>query len=199
MLETWKDIVGYGGKYQVDREGNIRRVFPSGKTRPMTPYHKKMSGSKRLVVKLTINGKAKEEILLQIVAKTFLGECPEGCVPYHKNGCQLDNYVNNIGYISREELGRMTGVNSKRQPVAKIDSNGEIVEVYSSARKAAKENYMSYQTVIDRCNGKVKSAFAPDGYAYAWEDSEVSMKHAIRKIELSNGYMPKAPNVEFEW
>ena len=199
MIETWTDIVGYDGKYQVDREGNIRRVFPSGKTRPMTPYHKKMSGSQRLVVKLTINGKAKEEILLQIVAKTFLGECPEGCVPYHKNGCQFDNYVNNIAYISREELGRMTGANSRRQPVAKIDSNGEIVEVYSSARKAAKENYMSYQTVIDRCNGKVKSAFAPDGYAYAWEDSEVSMKHAIRKIELSNGYMPKAPNVEFEW
>lgn len=199
MLETWTDIVGYDGKYQVDREGNIRRVFPSGKTRPMTPYHKKMRGSKRLVVKLTINGKSKEETLLQIVAKTFLGECPKGCVPYHKNGCQLDNYVNNIAYISREELGRMTGANAKRQPVAKLDSNGEIIEVYSSARKAAKANYMSYQTIIDRCNGKVKSAFAPDGYAYAWEDSEVSMKHAIRKIELSNGYMPKAPNVEFEW
>lgn len=54
---------------------------------------------------------------------------------------------------------------------------------YQVDREAARENYMSYQTIIDRCNGKCKSAFAPDGYAYAWEDSEVSMKHAIRNIE----------------
>lgn len=199
MVETWKDIPGYDGKYQCDREGNVRRVYQSGKTRLMTPYHKKMRGSQRLVVKLTINGKSKAEILLQIVAKTFLGECPDGCVPYHKNGCQYDNYVNNIAYISNKELGKLTGANSRRKPVAKIDSNGEVVEVYSSARTAAKANYMSYQTVIDRCNGKVKSAFAPDGYAYAWDDSEVSMRHAIRKIEQHNGYMPKAPDVKFEW
>ena len=70
--------------------------------------------------------------------------------------------------------------------MAKIDSNGEIVDVYTSARQAAKSNFMSYQTVIDRCNGKCKSAFAPDGYAYAWEDSEVSMKHALSKIFSQN-------------
>lgn len=58
---------------------------------------------------------------------------------------------------------------------------------------------MSYQTVIDRCNRKCKSAFAPDGYAYAWDDSEVSMRHAIRKIELAAGYMPRAQNIEFEF
>ena len=186
MLDTWTDIIGYNGKYQVDKEGNVRRVFPSGKTRQMTPYHKKMSGSQRMVVKLTFNGKSKEEILLQIVAKTFLGECPDGCVPYHKNGCQSDNYVNNIGYISRVELGKLTGPKSRRKSVVKIDNMGLIVDVYSSARKAARENYMSYQTIMDRCNGKCKSAFAPDGYAYAWEDSEVSMKHALNKIFSQN-------------
>ena len=58
---------------------------------------------------------------------------------------------------------------------------------------------MSYQTIIDRCNGKVKSAFAPDGFAYAWEDSEVSMRKTLRKIELENPSMPKAPNVDFEF
>lgn len=199
MVESWKDIQGYNGKYQIDREGRVRRVFASGKTRPMTPYHKKMSGSQRLVVKLTIDGKSKEVILMQIVAETFLGPAPEGCVPYHKNGCQNDNYVSNIAYISRKELGKKTGASSRRKPVAKIDSNGELVEVYSSARECARKNYMSYQTVIDRCNGKCKSPFAPDGFAYAWEDSEVSMRKAVRKIELAAGYMPKAPEIEFEW
>nr|DAO94264.1 MAG TPA: NUMOD4 motif protein [Caudoviricetes sp.] len=199
MKESWKDIPGYDGKYQADMEGNIRRVYQSGKTRLMTPYHKKMSGSKRLVVKMTQDKKAKEEILVQIMAKTFLGNPLPGHVPYHKNGCQEDNYIQNIAYISRRDLGKLTGRTAKRQPVAKIDVSGEIVEVYSSARECARKNYMSYQTVIDRCNGKCKSAYAPDGYAYAWDDKEVSMRNAIRKIERENGYMPKARNVDFEF
>lgn len=199
MIETWRNIPGYNGKYQADMEANIRRAYPSGKTREMTPYRKKMNGSQRLVVKLTDNGKSKEVTLLQIMAKTFLGPAPEGCVPYHKNGCQSDNYIQNIAYISRKELGKKTGAKSRRQSVVKIDLLGEIVDVYSSAREAARENYMSYQTIIDRCNRKCKSAFAPDGYAYAWEDSEVSMKHAIRKIEQEVGYMPKARNIQFDF
>lgn len=199
MVDTWKDIPGYDGKYQVDIEGNIRRVYKSGKTRPMTAYKKSMTGSQRLIVKLTKCGKPKEVIVLQVVARTFLGACPAGCVPYHKNGVQSDNYVNNIGYINRTELGRLTGAKARRKPVAKIDCSGEAVEIYSSAREAAKRNHMSYQTVIDRCNGKCKSAFAPDGYAYAWEDKEVSMRHAIRKIEQHNGYMPKAQEIQFDF
>ena len=199
MKKTWTNIPGYSGKYQADIEGNIRRVYKSGKTRLMTPYRKKMSGSQRLVVKLTRDGKSKEEILLQIMARTFLGNPPPGCVPYHKNGCQSDNYIQNIAYISRKDLGKLTGRNSRRQTVAKIDSSGQIVEVYSSARECGRKNFMSYQTVIDRCNGKCKSAFAPDGYAYAWEDKEVSMRNAISKIEQSNGYMPKARCVEFDF
>lgn len=199
MKESWRNIPGYDGKYQADMNGNVRRVYKSGKTRQMTAYHKKTGRGNGLIVKLTISGKAKEVALIQIMAKTFLGEAPNGYVPYHKNGCRSDNYIQNIAYISRTELGKKTGNKSRRQPVAKIDSSGQIVDVYSSAREAAKQNYMSYQSVNDRCNGKCKSIFAPDGYAYAWEDKEVSMRKAIRKIELSNGYMPKAVVTEFDF
>ena len=140
MKETWTNIPGYDGIYQADIEGNIRRVYKSGKTRLLTPYHKKMSGSQRLVVKLSRGGKGKEEILAQIMAKTFLGNPPPGCVAYHKNGCQSDNYIQNIAYIRRADLGKLTGIKSKRQPVAKIDSSGQIVEVYSSARECGRKN-----------------------------------------------------------
>ena len=200
MIETWKDIPGYDGKYQLDREGNCRRVYPSGKTRIMKPWRKtSLQGSKRLLISLSHDGKKKDWIFMQLMALTFLGPCPEGCVPYHKNGMQIENHINNIGYISKQELGRMTGAASRRQPVAKIDCTGQVVEVYSSAREAARKNYLSRQTVADRCNGRCKSAFAPDGYAYAWEDKEVSMRKAIRKIELESGRITSAPQVEFEW
>ena len=183
MIETWRDIPGYKGIYQADREGNIRRLYRNGKTRILTPYHKKMNGSQRLVVKLSVNGQAREVIVIQVIARTFLGPPPEGHIPVHRNGCQSDNYVNNIKYISRQQAGKIYGARSKRKAVVKIDNHGEIVEVYSSARTAAKANYMSHQTVTDRCNGKCKSPFAPDGYAYAWEDSGKSPEQVIEKIE----------------
>lgn len=183
MTETWRDIPGFEGIYQADREGNIRRLYRNGKTRILTPYHKKMNGSQRLVVKLSVNGQAREVIVIQVIARTFLGPPPEGHIPVHRNGCQSDNYVNNIKYISRQQAGKIYGARSKRKAVVKIDGHGEIVEVYPSARRAAKANYMSHQTVTDRCNGKCKSPFAPDGYAYAWEDSGKSLEQVIEKIE----------------
>lgn len=199
MIETWKDIPGYNGKYQCDREGNFRRVYKSGKTRPIRPYRKNGTRNKMVIHLTDDNGKTSEKLAIGIVALTFLGPAPPGCVPYHKNLALTENHINNIAYISREEFGKMTGPTSRSKSVAKINGSGEIIEVYPSARAAARENYMSYQTIIDRCNGKVKCAFAPDGYAYAWEDSEVSMRRALGKIELENTSMPKAPNVEFEW
>ncbi len=180
MIHRWKDIPGYDGKYQADTEGNVRRVYRSGKTRKMTAYHKKMNGSQRLVVKLTKEDRPKEEILMQIMARTFLGEPPEGCVAYHLNGCQGDNNIQNIAYIPRKELGRLTGAKARRRPVAKLDGSGEVVEVYSSAREAGRRSYCSYQTVIDRCNGKVSSPLG--GMDFAWDDDGRSMAMALARL-----------------
>ncbi len=201
MIEEWRNVVGYDGKYQVNREGEVRRLLKRGRVKPLTPYIKKTSTTKKYVVKMTKNKKGREEILAQIVAAAFIGPCPESHVPYHINGVQSDNYANNIAYISRAEMGKRFGMAAGRKPVAKIDCDGEIVEVYPSARECGRKNFMSYQTVIDRCNGKCKSAFAPDGYAYAWDDSEKSVEKAIRKIELSKGYLKKAElrETDFMW
>lgn len=180
--DIWKDIEGYEGKYQVSYEGKIRRLYLSGKTRLLKPYLKQYR-RKVLFVGLTKDGIKKEFPVHTIVARAFLGEPKEGQVTYHKNGLIRDNWVSNLAYIDRKKLGQMTGAQSRRKGVVKIDSDGEMVDFYPSARQAGRENFMSYQTIIDRCNRKVKSAFAPDGYVYAWEDCEISVKHAMRKIE----------------
>lgn len=182
-MVVWKNIPGYDGKYQIDINGNVQRVYPSGKTRMMTSYHKKnMGGSRRLVVNLTKDGKAKEERILQLMAKTFLGDPPPGCVPYHKNGIQLDNHICNIAYISKRELGKITGAKANRKPVVKLDSNGDVIAFYSSAKEAGDKNYMSKHTVSDICNDKRKSVFAADGYIYAWDD-EKNIKKVMKKLK----------------
>lgn len=182
--DIWKNIKGYNGKYQVSYAGEIRRVYPSGKTRLLTPHkHCNLRYSRNtLFVKLTDhNGKGREIPVIRIVAQTFLPEPPPGYVAYHKNGVLADNWASNIGYISRHELGKKTGHISRSKAVVKIDQDGQFVAFYKSARDAAKENFMSRQTVTDRCNGyyrkkgvmhPMKSVFAPDGYAYSWDDDK---------------------------
>ena len=48
-----------------------------------------------------------------------------------------------------------------------------------SAREAAKANHMSYQTVLDRCNGKVKNPYALDGFTYRFEDAGPGRKKTV--------------------
>lgn len=203
MAGTWLDVPGYNGKYQANYEGEIRRVYAkSGKSKLLTAYWKKMRGSQRLVVKLTKDGKSREEIAMSVIARTFLGPCPPGHVPHHKNGMQHDNCAGNIEYISSVELGRQTGANSRRKPVVKLDTCGQPVAYYRSAREAARKNFMSYQTIIDRCNGKVKRGPAPDGYEYAWDGEACSLRWAVRRMELAGCIsppMPKAPAIKYDF
>lgn len=183
--KAWKDIPGYGGRYQARMDGQVSRKYKNGKRKIFSQYTRKPAhGSKRYYVKLTDpeTRKAKDEPVHQIVLKTFVGPCPEGCIPIHKNGIPEDNFLTNLCYMSKAAVGKKVGGKSKRKPVAKIDSSGEIVAFYSSAREAGRENHMSYQTIIDRCNGKCKGIFAPDGYAYSW-DEDRKTEAAIRRIK----------------
>lgn len=161
----FKDIPGYAGLYRINHTGDIQRVFKTCIV-TMKPTLK----SKQYIVRLmTPNGKRKEERIHKLMQKTFLLPPKPGQVLYHKNGNKKDNWINNLGYISREDLGKKTGGSSRRQAVVKLDGRRDVVEIYPSARQAAKENFMSYQTIMDRCNGNVKKLIAPDGFFYVWD------------------------------
>ncbi len=168
----WKDVPGYDGVYQISRYGEVRSYRQNrNEPKPMTQYLRKRGsrGHARFVKLTDCNGKSRDVNVLRIMANVWLGGLPEGKVPYHKNGDLNDHCINNIGFASREKLGKMTGAKARRMPVAKVDRNGEVVEVYTSARAAAKANFMSYQAVLDRCNGKVKKPFALDGHNYVFD------------------------------
>jgi len=178
-MKEWREIPGYDGYYEISFMGEVRSWRSRwGRTKTatlMTPYKKKPRGknprnSNRVYVKLTDNqGNAKEVSVVTLMVAVWKGGCPPGKCPYHINADTLDNRAANIGFITRQELGRLTGANSRRMPVEKVDKHGMPVEVYSSAREAARQNHMSYQTVIDRCHGRVKNPCALDGCTYRYE------------------------------
>ena len=194
VSETWRDVPGYGGKYQASDMGHIANTFWHGQKRKnggrtiLTQYKRKPRGKAKLqsakhYVHLTdLEGNMREFSAAKIVAETFLGPVPAGKVIFHKNGNPADNSIWNLAFCTRQELGRMTGADSSRRPVLKFSAAGELLECYSSARQAAKQNYFSYQAIIDRCNGKCKRhILAPDGNYYAW-DNTVSINRARKDL-----------------
>ena len=63
----------------------------------------------------------------------------------------------------------------KEQPirrVVKVDRDGRILAEYRSAREAARKNYLSTNTVVNRCLGKVKEPYRLDGCDYKYKEEE---------------------------
>ena len=180
--EEWRDVKGYEGIYKISTTGQVRN-----RTRIMRTFAKQNKKSRRYVTLTNADGMKRQYPVAKLIAKTFLDQ-PEGTVVYHKNGVLSDDWIGNLEFLTQEELGKTNGGKSRRKPVAKIDRLGEIVEIYPSVAQAAKKNYLSEQCVRDRCNGwqnrhgkivRLKSLFAPDGYAYAWAEP----KYIERTIE----------------
>lgn len=172
--EMWKDVPGFDGLYQASTLGRIRRVWKkSNKTTVLRPVWKRKSSKTRktqLRIRLmTPDGRRKERTVLKVIAETFIGDLA-GKEPIHRNGCHADCALDNILLMTKKQLGERYGGDSGRMPVAKVDANGEVIAFYPSARAAARENFVSYQTVMNRCNGKVKNEFALDGYSFRWDD-----------------------------
>lgn len=176
VKRIWRDIPGYDGAYKINTLGEIvsfrwRGTHRSKTPKPITPYFKYGKKAARFVKLTDDNGKTRERTVISLMAITFFN-LPDGYVLYHKNGDLSDNTLHNLQPVSRKELGKKTGAQAGRKPVKKIDTNGNVVAFYSSVRAAARANFMSYQTVSDRCNNKVKKPFAADGYNYQFDSLE---------------------------
>ena len=140
----------------------------------LSPFRKCTGKSRPYVVKMkNASGKYNQVTVIKLMVDNWLGGSREGMVAYHKNGQLDDNCLNNIGFTTRAKLGKATGAKAEgRRPVEKLDPlTLKPLEVYGSAREAARANFMSYQTILDRCNNPkaFRSPKAPDGYIYRYE------------------------------
>lgn len=97
VSEAWRDVPGYGGKYQASDMGRIANTFWRGQRRQnggrtiMAQFKKKPHGNaresaKRFVHLTDLEGHRKEISAAKVVAETFLGPVPPGMAIFHKNG-----------------------------------------------------------------------------------------------------------------
>ncbi len=154
--EVWKSIE-YDIRYQVSNYGRFRKKNPKNGYRYLKPFRK----HNLFVVKI----KDKEMNCARLVANAFIKTLSSNDRVYHKNHLDFDNFYQNLEVMSLQKLGRLTGHISKSQRVVEVKNN-EIIRDWPSARKAAKDLFVSYQTVMDYCNKKVKKPM----YNLMWEE-----------------------------
>lgn len=115
----------------------------------------------------------KDVKIAHLVFTTFRGPIPEGKCIIHKNGLKSDNSIYNLVCADRQKVGEVYGKKVfTSRPIAKINSKGEYLEIYRSHREAAKKNpCINRQSILDRCNGKVKiDVYLPDGTTFVYAD-----------------------------
>ncbi len=106
MTETWKDICGYEGVYQVSSLGNFRsKAKCKSKFRPLKPIKDQYG---YCMVRLYKNKLGKTIHAHRLVVETFLGDtrCPHcGTVMEvnHKDGDKSNNRLTNLEYVTRQE------------------------------------------------------------------------------------------------
>lgn len=154
--EVWQSIK-YDLRYQVSNFGRFRKKNPKNGYRYLKPYRKK----NLYMVKI----KDKEMNCARLVANAFIQPLSLSDRVYHKNKLESDNYYKNLKVVSLKELGKLTGYISKSQRVVEVKNN-EIIRDWPSARKAAKDLFISYQTVVAYCNKKVEKPM----YSLMWEE-----------------------------
>lgn len=164
-MELFKTIPGFPN-YEIDLHGTVRRIWATRPPSIITPVLR----DRHYMVRLTVDGKRITQNVHKLMQRTYMRAARPGEVVYHKNGNRLDNWINNLAYIDRHELGRKTGGQSRKAVLKICPCSGEVVEIYRSAREAGRQNFMSYQTVMDYCNGVTKRKIAVDGFLYEWED-----------------------------
>ena len=149
-MQAW--IPGYEGKYYADINGSIWRVRKTVPDTEMTGYIKK----DKYIVKLTQSGKSVDVSKHQLIWISFNGKIPDGWIVVRKNGIIKDVYLQNLALRTKIEHGRLTGPRSRSKEVVQLDNDEKEVNSWRSARRAARDLYCSYQTVMDICNNKRK-------------------------------------------
>lgn len=161
-MQAW--IPGHVLKYYADINGSIWRVWKKTEPTEVKGYINK----DKYVVKLTKDGKTIERVKHQLIWLAFNKEIPDGYIVARINGVKKDIYLQNLVLRTKREHGRITGPRSRSKEVVQLDLNKKEINSWRSARRAAKDLFCSYQTVMDICNNKTKKCV----FNLKWAESD---------------------------
>lgn len=134
--ETWKDVAGYEGLYQVSNLGRVKNRDKLMKLRI------KRDGYVGVV--LFKDGRRKDELVHRLVAKAFIENAKEKPEVNHRDGVRTNNCVSNLEWCTRSENMRHKIYCSGRSPEnlhgpLRAIRCSETGEVFRSLNEAARK------------------------------------------------------------
>lgn len=156
--ETWKDVDGYEGFYQISNKGNVRSVDHtvrknrSGETRisvgRVLRLYKMPNGY--MQVQFSKNGKKQKHYVHRLVASAFIHNLYNLPEVNHIDGDKENNFVDNLEWISRKDnqihlvKSRLT---RRARPVMCVETEKQ----YNSMMEAARETGAERHNISNSC------------------------------------------------
>ena len=174
-METWKDIPGYEGLYQVSNIGNVRSMnyMGHGAVKKLTL---KCNNTGRLWVDLCKNGSPKCFLVHRLVALAFIPN-PNGYPQInHIDENPKNNRVENLEWCTAlynvraynerhpDKLNAPRGPNKNIKPVNQISREGKVVKTWANSKEVMRELGWSDWSISECCRGNRKSA-----YGFIWQ------------------------------
>ena len=166
MVELWKDVEGYEGKYMVSNHGNI---WSHNKQKIMVPSFCK---DKYLKVSLHKGGEQKTKQVHRIVAEAFLENKDNKPQVNHRDGNKENNRLDNLEWVTAKENCdhaikeklytsnplkglEVAWVKNQIAVMATNIKSGE-VKIYKSFKEAAHDIGVTTQNISIHVSGKTK-------------------------------------------
>lgn len=149
IMETWKDIKGFEGRYQISNLGRVKslpRIVIQEHTAHNHPVARKIQGT---IIKPSDNGKGYKIVLLRLlnsngrrkqfyvhrlVAEAFIGAIPQGYVINHKDYDRANNAAENLEIVTQAQNTRYS-IPNMRKPLKTSNSHTGEKHIYIRKRR----------------------------------------------------------------
>ena len=175
-METWKNIKGYEGLYQVSDQGRVKSLerkihhWRGGERVQKERIMKQVvTHNGYLRVGLRVDGKQKMLRVHRLVCEAF-HENPENKPEVnHINENKTDNRAVNLEWCTAKENCTHGSRNERvakalSKPVAQYAQDGELVKIWPSAIEVQRQAGFNHGYICETANGKRKKA-----YGFIWK------------------------------
>lgn len=153
-MNDWTEIPGFNGRYYINKYGAVKSCQPA-KRDYILKERTDRAGYK--TVRLSTNGITSTHFVHRLVAETFIDKETGKTYVNHKNGCKIDNTVENLEWVTHAENMRHaydTGLCLAKGKVV-VDDLHETC--YTSVREAAEAYGINTGTCRNYLNGNVSN------------------------------------------